>query len=121
MPSMTRSAHSLDTPRGADWQLRAACRVTRDGIDPEWWWPVPAGPAADAARALHICRTHCPVLAQCRQAARNSPPTHPTVLGGVRYVVDPARHYHRTVPATNGAGTERADGCPYCTPADGGA
>jgi transcription factor WhiB len=43
-----------------EWRLRAACRDR----DPELWFP----PRADlVGLPLHICRTHCPVISQCRE------------------------------------------------------
>lgn len=115
---MARSAHGLDTPRGTHWETRAACRPGQP-VDPEWWWPIATSLAEDAARALHICRTHCPVMDQCRQAIQDQPPRHPTVQGGVRYVVDP-RNHHRAVPAPDAPHPPRVTGCPYCEPPTGG-
>ena len=109
---MTRSAYGLDTPRGEHWGDRAACAGPK--VDPEWWWPVEHTLAAANTRlAVHICRRHCPVRAQCDAAARQVPQRHPVVVGGRRYV------------ANGGAGTGRVRAmpltvsdtytdCPYC-------
>jgi transcription factor WhiB len=43
-----------------EWRLRAGCR----GMDPELWFPRSAD-SADARKALHVCRTHCPVWEDC--------------------------------------------------------
>ncbi|MFF0823026.1 WhiB family transcriptional regulator [Micromonospora haikouensis] len=107
----TRTAYGLDSPRAGRWEERAACRPGTP-VDPEWWWPLSSGPASDTARALHICRSHCPVVDECRRVVEEHPPAHPTVQGGVRYVVNPRNHY-QTVRSAD-AGHADVDGCPYC-------
>lgn len=100
------------------WTEGAAFRIGT-GVDPEWFWPDSSTRVQDdtaAGRALHICRTHCDVRAECDADAQRNPPRHPTVLGGVRYVVAKPSG---TKPAVNGITPHRL-GCPYC-PAGGAA
>lgn len=59
----------LDNRNRDDWREEAQCRE----YDPEWW----TGDHQSGfhkrclhALALHICRHHCPVLAQCEAWAR---------------------------------------------------
>lgn len=64
MSALTRSAHGLSTPVD-DWWARGVCR----NEDPELWFT-----DSLRAEAMHVCRTHCPVVEQCyRDALRNRP------------------------------------------------
>lgn len=103
-----RTAYGLDTPRATHWEQRAACGSRH--VDPEWFWPVENGPAAANTRlAVHICRQHCPVRVQCDLAARRTPPRHPVVVGGRRYVADTGRVHASNLPVS-----DRYRDCPYC-------
>lgn len=107
-----RTAYGLDTPRGTHWEDRAACAHPQ--VDPEWFWPVEHGMAASTTRlAVHICRRHCPVLAQCRQDVTDVPPPDPCVAGGRRYVADggAGRGRVRARPMTV---SDTYTDCPYC-------
>lgn len=56
------------------WQKRAACR-----LDPDMWFD-----GAARADAVHVCRRHCPVLAECKEWA-DSVETVGGVFGGIAY------------------------------------
>jgi hypothetical protein len=58
-----------------NWRLQAACR----GDNAELFFQ-----PATRATALHICRTHCPVLEQCRREALAHPPVA-LVMGGLAW------------------------------------
>lgn len=99
------------------WRKDAACAVA-----PALFWPVELDGAYPfthhMATAIHICRRHCPVRAQCltwvcREVAEHR--QFPAVVGGFRWVTD----------STNGTGgnghaRKRSDqkpcsvGCPLC-------
>lgn len=71
MSRMTRSAHGLSTPVDG-WWSRGACRSE----DPELFFR-----ESDRSEALHICRRHCPVLAECKADARALSPRHGVQAG----------------------------------------
>lgn len=106
-----RTAHGLDTPRGTHWADEAACnRINNRAVDPEWFWPENGLLGQDGMRALHICLSHCPVRARCHAEAVDSPPPHPCIAGGRRYVMfsgRPVTRVSRDEPTTS-------YGCPYC-------
>lgn len=59
------------------WQENAAC--SHPLVNPDWW----SSPLRiDQALAVHICTTHCPVLAECRRSHR---PGRGETCGGVTY------------------------------------
>lgn len=62
---------------GYNWRDDATCRRQ----DPDLWFS-----AKHRGEALHVCLTHCPVLAQCQQFAEQLRPA-PTdcVMGGVAW------------------------------------
>lgn len=63
------------------WQDEALCRD-----DPEMWFP-DTGQSDTASTALHICRAHCPVRAQCYAwAVESKLNLSGTVIGGERWV-----------------------------------
>ena len=103
----------MTTPTLTRWEDDAACRPGT-GADPDLWWPERdvAGDTS-AGLALHICLTHCPVRERCAQAAEQDPPTHPVVVGGVRYVMSKETGRRGIVPARRGPGPH-PHGCPYC-------
>lgn len=108
-----RTAYGLDTPRGTHWEARAACGHPE--VDPEWWWPVEHTVASGNTRlAVHICRSDCPVRAQCHAPAVETPQRHPVVVGGRRYVADggTGRGRVHAVPMTV---SDTYTDCPYCT------
>lgn len=91
------------------WDELAACRPGGPVVA-DWWWPEQGALAATTVLALHICRTHCPVMARCHHLAEAKRPRHPVVVGGHRYTVTsgrPPRIAPMEVPAV-------LDGCPYC-------
>ena len=103
-----RTAYGLDTPRGTHWSNNAACGTPL--VDPDWWFPPERSWGSDAARALHICLSHCPVRAGCDRDAVENPQGHPCVRGGRRWV-------HRNADVVQ-SGMEKPTstaGCPYCT------
>lgn len=53
---------ALQSDPAEDWRARAACR----DHDPETWFPLGTG---DAAEALSICRQDCPVRVECSRWA----------------------------------------------------
>lgn len=108
-----RTAYGLETPRGMHWADLAACsRAANPGVDPEWWWPPQGASSPDTLRAQHICRVHCPVLAQCDRDAVDVPPTHPCVAGGRRYVA--VSGGGGRVAASKVVDPDVSLGCPYC-------
>lgn len=72
------------------WEALAGCR--EPGVEPNDFHP-DSGPRGrrQAAGALHICMSHCPVRAECHAEAAADPPVIPQVLGGVRYTQQGAR------------------------------
>jgi hypothetical protein len=60
-----------------DWRQRAACKPI-----PELFF---TGSKERNARAVHICRNHCPVLSQCRDDAIKAKPAH-CVQAGIVWV-----------------------------------
>lgn len=63
--------------RPADWREHGRCRAA-----PDAWFE-----AKTRAEAMHICRTHCPVVEHCLRDALGSPPTD-GVQGGVAFNFD---------------------------------
>jgi hypothetical protein len=63
-----------------NWRTQATCRGNPDLF-------TTTRTAADVHLALHICRHHCPVAAQCHTEAVGLPTflRHQVVLGGVAY------------------------------------
>lgn len=105
----------MTTPTLTRWEDDAACRPAAP-VSPDWWWPDTNTRVEDdtaSGRALHICLTHCPVLDRCRQAAEQSPPEHPVVVGGIRYVSSKETGRRGIVPAKRGP-APHSHGCPYC-------
>ncbi len=72
---MRRSAVGLDTPRAEDWRAQGKCR----DHDPDVWFE-----AKTRTEAMHICRTHCPVVEKCLRDALECPPKD-GVQGGVAF------------------------------------
>lgn len=76
---MADSAYDLD---GQHWTAHAACRHTPDAF------LAPDGPGRwGCSAALHVCREHCPVLAQCLDYATEQGPgrRQSMILGGIQY------------------------------------
>lgn len=111
-----RTAYGLDTQRGTHWADRAACSRANGAVDPEWWWPPQGASDADTLRALHICRTHCPVRHRCARDAVDNPPRHPSVQGGRRYVL--LSGGSGRVAASKVVEQGSSHGCPYCAAAE---
>jgi hypothetical protein len=104
-----RSAFDLDSPRGVPWQERSGCGPG-SGVDPDLFFPEPAD-FPGAARAVHICWSHCEVRAECR---RDAAPVVPQVMGGIRWTrisgsAKAVRPAVRTVRPS-------AEGCTTCPP-----
>lgn len=98
---MTRSAHGLDNGQDDPWWHRSACRTNPDLF-------LDAG-EGDAARAIHICRSHCPVLAQCDADTRHRTPIG-VVQAGLRWT-ETVTAYRQGPTATQ----PRPAGCgPWC-------
>lgn len=100
---MTRTAGSaLRAPTTAEqpgpWINQGTCRAP--DVDPDWW-----SEAQHQGLARHICRSHCPVRAECAQWARTTS-WHGNVVGGE------LRHKGGT-PSTWQPVITRA-GCPRC-------
>lgn len=68
---MTGSAHGLSI-LADEWVLRAACRSE----DPDLFFR-----ESSRLEALHVCRRHCPVLAECKADAAAFPPRHAVQAG----------------------------------------
>lgn len=66
---------------GDDWLLSATCRGRYD----EWCYEVHASAVElqKAYRVAHICKAHCPVLAQCTQEANEIRPALGIMAGRV--------------------------------------
>lgn len=89
--------------RADDWRARAACLQ----LHPDFMFK-----ARNAGEALHVCLTHCPVLAECAAfAAALTPPLTDCVMGGIVW-----RRYHD--PGTAPLPKDPAERCPLC-PAGG--
>jgi hypothetical protein len=71
---MTRSASGLATPRDDDWRALGQCTSR-----PDVWFE-----AKSRGEAMHICRTHCPVVERCLRDALKYPPKD-GVQGGVAF------------------------------------
>lgn len=104
-PATTRHHTTAAGPvaRGDDWRTHAACL----NLDPNFMFG-----ARHRSESLHICRRHCPVLAQCEAHARRLRPA-PTdcVMGGIAWRMYADRLDHTTAdPAAAGR-------CRRCTPA----
>lgn len=113
MPTTARrSAWGLDTDHGPDWRLSAPC-----GRWPDMFTADAIGSLRRAwhARAVHICRRHCPVLAWCADLAAQYPP-----VGGVQAGV--AYRAQRSNPHGVPRDTQPADpGCgQWCESLGGG-
>lgn len=98
----------------ADWQEHAACR----DHDPELWFTVGSDmtAAADRAEAKRICRTECPVRAECLQEASDNRIEH-GVWGGLDETERRAIHTKKPIGGCGGAGGRRAhrrEGTPIC-------
>lgn len=101
------SQYGLDTARDEHWTRQAACRhnpdrfFARDGQ--AHWRP---------RDELHICRVHCPVLAQCRAYGETQAPGDrvSVILGGVAYDC-------RGLPAREGRWSSMPITCADCRPA----
>lgn len=63
-----------------DWKQEAVCGSGK--YDPDLWFPEQSD-ATGAAKAKGICRTECPVRAQCAEYAINFPLTLTGVWGGL--------------------------------------
>jgi hypothetical protein len=75
------TAYGLDSPRdAAGWWERGACTRVDPDLHASVRW-------VDRAEALHICLTHCPVLAQCRADAL-ARPYRSMVVGGLAFGTD---------------------------------
>lgn len=78
----TKYGLDTDTGRGEHWTTQAECRHNPDaffaGDGQAHWRP---------REALHVCRAHCPVLAQCGAYAQTQTPADRVslILGGVAY------------------------------------
>lgn len=93
-----------DTPD--DWRKLARC--AEPDVIADDWFPEHAGVRTKVhMRAVHLCREHCPVLAECHAEAKATPTTRRrnVVLGGVTYDRNGDR-------AADGPPTR----CPQCPP-----
>lgn len=98
-----RTAAAGPIARGDDWRTQGTCL----NFDPDFMFGLRRRP-----EALHICRSHCPVRAQCEAYARRLKPA-PTdcVMGGIAWRMYADRVDAATVPATPAAT------CRLCAPA----
>jgi hypothetical protein len=97
--ALSRSAHGLSTPVDDGWWRDAQCRRE----DPELFFTESTEARAEA---LHICRSHCPVLRECRREARARPPVG-AVQGGEAYNASGKRNGYDFKPAST---------CRHCWP-----
>ncbi len=74
MAKMARSTYDLEVDRPEDWSKKAACK----GTDELFF------DARQRRQALHICRFHCPVAAECHAESRARRNVE-VVVGGVAY------------------------------------
>lgn len=62
------------------WLERAACRH-----DPDMWFT-----GADRTAAVHICRSHCPVIRNCLEALQSTEISY-GVMAGLAFAADGVR------------------------------
>ena len=78
----------------------AACGSS--GYDPEWWVAEHVGRCHKGCAhgiAAHICRSHCPVLAQCQEmAALNPDQWNGMVVGGLIWDSRPSKRAFQQPP-----------------------
>jgi hypothetical protein len=103
---MTRSAWGFGIVSRDDWRLRAACRK----VDPETFFD-----NRTARLALHICRTHCEVLADCRLETQRHTPVE-CVQAGKRW----RSAWSKDGPGASPRSLQNSRGCPLCTSSDVG-
>jgi hypothetical protein len=108
-----RSAWGFEVVADGHWVDRAACRT-----DPELWFRTD-----DMALALHICRSHCDVAAECVDyTARLVDDGHtPTdcVQAGVRWRSKGNKGQRGDGPLTS-CQTQSSHDCPRCLRSDAG-
>ena len=102
MNAVTRLALGLTAQITDDWRTRAACTRVRD---PDIFFETVTRPVA-----LHICRRHCDVAAQCCREALNNPP-YDCVMGGIAWR---AMGHNTSRPAILRSNTYEARGCELC-------
>jgi len=107
--------HTAPTGR-LPWRAQAACR----NVNPDLFFPEQANQAANVGVALHICREHCPVWAQCQAWALHEMRERrlwPCVAGGVRWVgaqdAQSSRDCGRAQTISRHSTPDRT-GCPLC-------
>jgi hypothetical protein len=89
-----------------DWRKRAHC----SSMDPDLWIDDKPG---YHARAVHECRTHCPVLAECIKDAHANPEyVAGTIRGGVLWL----SNYVKSQPLVEAKSQPRTGTCPTCSP-----
>jgi hypothetical protein len=72
---LSRSTHGFNSGPDHYWQHRAACAGRYDLFDAET--------RAMQQRAAHLCRRHCPVLAECTAMATSGPRWYGVLAGMV--------------------------------------
>lgn len=93
---MSRSAWGLGADRGdPNWMRRGACANTGDLFCSDH--------TDDEAKAIHLCRRHCPVLDQCKAHAAQDTPVG-LVQAGARWHSPPKTGIQQTQPHDPGHG-----------------